>query len=79
MVPVMTCWCPQYPPSGYGLEATDLCESLFGYRPCLAGEKRRCSNHGQEECADEGGSSTAEGSHPKFLIFFRFFFSFEKI
>jgi hypothetical protein len=42
---------PQYPPSGYGLEAMDLCESLFGYWPCLALEKRRCSNHGQEESA----------------------------
>lgn len=31
---------PQYP-SGYGLEAVDLCESLFGYWPCLARMKRR--------------------------------------
>jgi hypothetical protein len=52
---------PQYTPSGYGLEAMDLCEGLFGYWPCLAREKRRCSDHGQEEhCADEGGSSTAD-------------------
>ncbi|KAI4296540.1 hypothetical protein L6164_036490 [Bauhinia variegata] len=28
-------------PSGYGLESLDLCESLFGYWPCLAGMKRR--------------------------------------
>ncbi|RDX87428.1 hypothetical protein CR513_31098, partial [Mucuna pruriens] len=31
---------PQYP-SGYGLEAVDLCESLFGYWPCLERMKRR--------------------------------------
>lgn len=49
----------QYPPSGYGLEAMDLCESLFGYWPCLSREKRRCSNG--QECADnEGSSSTAD-------------------
>ena len=30
---------PQYP-GGYGLEAVDLCESLFGYWPCLAKMKR---------------------------------------
>ncbi|XP_059438948.1 uncharacterized protein At5g39570-like [Corylus avellana] len=51
---------PQYTPSGYGLEAMDLCESLFGYWPCLAREKRRCSDCGQEQCADEGGSSAAD-------------------
>ncbi|KAF5742214.1 hypothetical protein HS088_TW09G00257 [Tripterygium wilfordii] len=27
-------------PSGYGLEAMDICESLFGYWPCLARAKR---------------------------------------
>jgi len=26
------------PPSGYGLEAMDLCESLFVYWPCLSRE-----------------------------------------
>ncbi|XP_022716036.1 uncharacterized protein At5g39570 [Durio zibethinus] len=30
---------PQIPP-GYGLEAMDLCESLFGYWPCLTRAKR---------------------------------------
>uniref|UniRef100_A0A9I9CET7 Uncharacterized protein n=1 Tax=Cucumis melo TaxID=3656 RepID=A0A9I9CET7_CUCME len=28
-------------PSGYGLEAMDLCESLFGYWPCLSRAKRQ--------------------------------------
>lgn len=27
---------PQLIPSGYGLEAMDLCESMFGYWPCIA-------------------------------------------
>ncbi|OMO64971.1 hypothetical protein COLO4_31668 [Corchorus olitorius] len=33
-------------PPGYGLEAMDLCESLFGYWPCLARAKREreCQN-----------------------------------
>ncbi|KAK7331828.1 hypothetical protein VNO80_28569 [Phaseolus coccineus] len=31
---------PQYP-SGYGLEAVDICESLFGYWPCLERMKKR--------------------------------------
>ena len=42
------------PPSGYGLEAMDLCESLFGYWPCLSREKRRCD---RQYCADEGSNS----------------------
>ncbi|TKY71589.1 hypothetical protein E2542_SST00321 [Spatholobus suberectus] len=42
---------PQYP-SGYGLEAVDLCESLFGYWPCLARmERRECC---REEVTDRG-------------------------
>lgn len=28
-------------PSGYGLEAMDICESLFGYWPCLARDLKR--------------------------------------
>ncbi|CAJ1961476.1 unnamed protein product [Sphenostylis stenocarpa] len=31
---------PQYP-SGYGLEAVDICESLFGYWPCLERMKKK--------------------------------------
>ncbi|GMH05370.1 hypothetical protein Nepgr_007210 [Nepenthes gracilis] len=41
---------PQIPP-GYGLEAVDLCESLFGYWPCL--DRRNQNNHG----GSSGGSS----------------------
>lgn len=41
----------QYP-SGYGLEAVDLCESLFGYWPCLARMKRR--ECGCEQVTDRG-------------------------
>ncbi|KAJ1396604.1 hypothetical protein SESBI_32528 [Sesbania bispinosa] len=37
---------PQYP-SGYGLEAVDLCESLFGYWPCLSRMKRKENCCGQ--------------------------------
>lgn len=43
------------PPSGYGLEAMDICESLFGYWPCWSREKRRWSD-GQGP-ADEGSNS----------------------
>ncbi|GMI72771.1 hypothetical protein HRI_000946400 [Hibiscus trionum] len=32
-------------PPGYGLEAMDLCESLFGYWPCLARAKRESEYH----------------------------------
>ncbi|XP_027338583.1 uncharacterized protein LOC113852493 [Abrus precatorius] len=42
---------PQYP-SGYGLEAMDLCESLFGYWPCLSRMKKR--EHCCEEVTDRG-------------------------
>jgi hypothetical protein len=45
------------PPSGYGLEAMDLCESLFGYWPCLTRENRGCSDG--QECVGEGRSNTA--------------------
>jgi hypothetical protein len=51
-----------YPPSGYGLEAMDLCESLFGYWPCLSREKRRCSD-GQECGDDEGRSSSSTADY----------------
>ncbi|KAG2689690.1 hypothetical protein I3843_09G149000 [Carya illinoinensis] len=48
-------WVPSNPPpSGYGLEAMDLCESLFGYWPCISREKRR--GYGQECAADEGSN-----------------------
>lgn len=49
------------PPSGYGLEAMDLCESLFGYWPCLSHEKRRGA---RQECADnkESNSDLWKGS-----------------
>ena len=39
-------------PSGYGLEAMDLCESIFGYWPCLSRyAKRSALNNG---CHDSG-------------------------
>ncbi|OIV91616.1 hypothetical protein TanjilG_09028 [Lupinus angustifolius] len=38
---------PQYVPSGYGLEAMDICETLFGYWPCLARMKR------EQQCYEE--------------------------
>ncbi|KAK7328015.1 hypothetical protein VNO77_22109 [Canavalia gladiata] len=43
---------PSQYPSGYGLEAMDLCESLFGYWPCLERMKKReiCC----EEVSDRG-------------------------
>ncbi|KAJ7968417.1 Pro-resilin [Quillaja saponaria] len=51
---------PSQIPSGYGLEAMDLCESLFGYWPCLSRMKKRgngcqvVANEENEiaECAD---------------------------
>lgn len=43
VVPVV----PQYP-SGYGLEAMDICESLFGYWPCLDRMKKK-----RECCCEE--------------------------
>ncbi|KAL2341988.1 hypothetical protein Fmac_009928 [Flemingia macrophylla] len=43
---------PHQYPSGYGLEAMDLCETLFGYWPCLARIKRRECCH--EEVSDRG-------------------------
>lgn len=38
-------------PSGYGLEATDLCESLFGYWPCFSGYAKRSA---MNACHDSG-------------------------
>ncbi|GMN49730.1 hypothetical protein TIFTF001_018899 [Ficus carica] len=47
-------------PSGYGLEAMDLCESIFGYWPCLARfYARRPNNYG---CCHEGGGHGYERS-----------------
>ncbi|XP_055961302.1 uncharacterized protein LOC126656274 [Mercurialis annua] len=40
--------------SGYGLEAMDLCEGLFGYWPCLSKYRKRCDDHRQETAADRG-------------------------
>ncbi|KAK7302647.1 hypothetical protein RJT34_13540 [Clitoria ternatea] len=48
---------PQYP-SGYGLEAVDLCESLFGYWPCLARMKKR--EHCCEQVIDRGNYNCQE-------------------
>ncbi|KAF1895192.1 hypothetical protein Lal_00043837 [Lupinus albus] len=45
---------PQYVPSGYGLEAMDICESLFGYWPCLSRMKRE--QHCYEELYDKGNN-----------------------
>ncbi|KAM6585102.1 hypothetical protein CsatB_012104 [Cannabis sativa] len=43
-------------PSGYGLEAMDLCESLFGYWPCLSRyAKRSAMNNNGGGCHDEYG------------------------
>ncbi|XP_004295402.1 PREDICTED: uncharacterized protein LOC101293080 [Fragaria vesca subsp. vesca] len=43
-------------PSGYGLEAMDICESLFGYWPCLARDLKRSncesSNDQRFSCED---------------------------
>lgn len=57
-------------PPGYGLEAMDLCESLFGYWPCLARGKRDndcknchgiCHKHSNESCYCQWqGSTTAD-------------------
>ncbi|KAL5774688.1 hypothetical protein ACOSP7_012245 [Xanthoceras sorbifolium] len=44
-------------PSGYGLEAMDLCESLFGYWPCLARYNKR-GHDCQQEVADYGENSS---------------------
>ncbi|XP_028788720.1 uncharacterized protein LOC114744718 [Neltuma alba] len=46
----------QYPP-GYGLEALDVCESLFGYWPCLSRMKK------QRETCCEGSSDDIEGDY----------------
>lgn len=42
-------------PSGYGLEAMDICEGLFGYWPCLSRSARRAKEC--EEMADVGNCS----------------------
>ncbi|XVE51214.1 hypothetical protein DITRI_Ditri02bG0021800 [Diplodiscus trichospermus] len=61
---------PQMPP-GYGLEAMDLCESLFGYWPCLARAKRGndyqncngiCSKRSNENWLWEGTADYLFGS-----------------
>lgn len=47
-------------PSGYGLEAMDLCDSIFGYWPCPAGfYARRPNDYG---CCHEGGGHGYERS-----------------
>ncbi|XP_057738318.1 uncharacterized protein At5g39570 isoform X1 [Arachis stenosperma] len=55
----------QYPPSGYGLEAMDLCETLFGYWPCLSRMKRehRCEaapHRGNYYCQENIWKGTAD-------------------
>ncbi|CAI8591277.1 unnamed protein product [Vicia faba] len=54
---------PQYP-SGYGLETVDICESLFGYWPCLAKMKREsCCNgsiHRENNCQENMWKGTAD-------------------
>ncbi|XP_047342266.1 uncharacterized protein LOC124945811 [Impatiens glandulifera] len=62
----------QFPPYGYGLEAIDLCEGLFGYWPCLSKELRTKAQEKEAEqeeydqywsCAQDFifGSSTPYG------------------
>ncbi|KAF9672224.1 hypothetical protein SADUNF_Sadunf11G0018400 [Salix dunnii] len=46
-------------PSGYGLEAMDLCEGLFGYWPCLSRYAR--NNHDSQKAADCGSSDPCCG------------------
>ncbi|KAJ6725337.1 hypothetical protein OIU85_023187 [Salix viminalis] len=46
-------------PSGYGLEAMDLCEGLFGYWPCLSRYAR--NNHDCQKAADCGSSDPCCG------------------
>jgi hypothetical protein len=53
---------PQYP-SGYGLEAMDICESLFGYWPCIAKMKREnCCGvvHRGNNCEENMWKGTAD-------------------
>ncbi|CAN1319136.1 hypothetical protein LINPERPRIM_LOCUS31108 [Linum perenne] len=42
-------------PSGYGLETVDLCESLFGYWPCLEKSRRQSVEYGKGGGDCEGG------------------------
>ncbi|CAL5183329.1 unnamed protein product [Lathyrus oleraceus] len=56
---------PKYEyPSGYGLETVDICESLFGYWPCLAKMKREnCCNgsiHRENHCQENMWKGTAD-------------------
>ncbi|KAL5774689.1 hypothetical protein ACOSP7_012246 [Xanthoceras sorbifolium] len=54
-------------PSGYGLEAVDLCESLFGYWPCLAKYNRR--GHDCQQVDDCGESSSYQWKETADYIF----------
>ncbi|KAJ0082692.1 hypothetical protein Patl1_10955 [Pistacia atlantica] len=50
-------------PSGYGLEAMDLCESIFGYWPCLARNNKRghdCQQVFNEESSGNLWKETAD-------------------
>lgn len=51
-------------PSGYGLEAIDLCESLFGYWPCLAryrnGQCQEVANRNEESSSCSQWKETAD-------------------
>ncbi|KAK7246635.1 hypothetical protein RIF29_41505 [Crotalaria pallida] len=50
---------PPQCPSGYGLEAMDICESLFGYWPCLSRMKKR----EQEHCCEEIMANNNRGNN----------------
>ncbi|KAM1245683.1 hypothetical protein ACFX15_036210 [Malus domestica] len=48
-------------PSGYGLEAMDICESLFGYWPCLARDFKRGNGNG-DSCYEFGSGEGRYGN-----------------
>ncbi|CAN0852576.1 hypothetical protein LINGRAHAP2_LOCUS5351 [Linum grandiflorum] len=50
-------------PSGYGLETVDLCESLFGYWPCLEKSRRESERYGkggEDYCRGEWNETAAD-------------------
>lgn len=47
-------------PHGYGLEAFDLCENLFGYWPCLSKTNKKCGACGSEINGVVGGGDHAD-------------------
>ncbi|XP_021899598.1 uncharacterized protein LOC110815926 [Carica papaya] len=56
---------PEIVPAGYDLEAIDICESLFGYFPCLS-QYKSCINHQEsldyEDCIWNGAADYLFGS-----------------